>query len=440
MTDSFNMTAPGADIERSFMEEIHALSRWSVMIVGNERRINSTSKSSNNTMSYLLADKADYYVIIVDSLVMFDMKLMNLVKLDSWNPHASVVILCSARLNTENSLKAYSGEMLKRLWSYYILYAVILLQDVKVKTTFHVFSWNPYDPPERCGEANGTSTSQIHDTCVGGHLKRGTGLFNDKLPKNLQGCPLKILAMIMPPFINNQAERNPGIEMELLNTIVHKLNVEMFVDFNNTSRGERISGRCWSGMVGRLMNDEGDLAFGGIYPDNAIHNDFETTISYLQDSYTWVVPRALALPRWLGLVIIFDNNMWIVVGVIYLMCTLVWLLLGNLSNESKQHKALDHCAINTWMMNIGGVAYNRPVNQALRVFFIFLCIYNVVLVTAYQTKLIMVLTQPYYEKQIDSLEEILNANLHVGGVEELKDIINEADEKLYKEVNKYIAL
>ncbi|XP_077285294.1 putative glutamate receptor [Arctopsyche grandis] len=437
MTDSFNMTAPGADIERIFMEEVHALSRWSVMIVGNEKRTDTSTRKDDNGMSYVFADKADYYVIIVDSLPMFQRKISNLVELDSWNPHANMVVLCSARFSDEASMRLYSQEILEYLWSYYILYAVILLQDVKVKTTFRVFSWNPYDPPKRCGvrSENVSETIVIYDTCSGGHLSLGVNLFGNKLPSNMQGCTLKVLAMIMPPFVNELADGSPGIELELLKTISLKLNVRLALDFNSSSRGDKLNDH-WTGMIGRLEKGEADLALGGIYPDNIVHEDFDASTSYLQDSYTWVVPRALLLPRWLALIIIFERNLWLSAGALYVLCTLIWLILGKLSGEARMHKCLDHCALNTWVMNIGGVAYNRPLNQTLRIFFIFLCIYNIVLVTAYQTKLIMVLTQPSYENQMDSLKDILESDLNVGGLEELKDLFDNADEELYKIVSK----
>lgn len=43
----------------------------------------------------------------------------------------------------------------------------------------------------------------------------------------------------------------------------------------------------WTGILGRLRNDNCDFVVGGFFPDYDVHDDFGVTADYLQDAYTW---------------------------------------------------------------------------------------------------------------------------------------------------------
>lgn len=420
---SFNMTPPGADIQKIFLQEVHHLRRWSLMTV----------EKVDRSMEVAFADKAHYYVLIVDSFDRFFRKINLLTLLRSWNPRAYVIVLCSQVFTTQSSLRTFAEKVLTHLWSYYVLHGVILLQDAEEKTKFQVFIWNPFDPPRRCGNSSDDTdnTVEFYGLCADGHLAYTKQLFRKKLPTDMKGCALNVWSTVMPPFVYPIDDNSTGIEHVLLNTIGEFFNFEFIHNITTMLRGEKDQqNQTWDGLMGKLINREADIVVGGIYPDNEVHDDFDSSISYLQDSYTWVVPRAKEMPKWRALTIIFDPHMWLATFIIYFLCMGMWYILGNLSMESQYQTTLVHCALNILYMNIGGSAYSRPRFQTLRVLFVFFNLYSVILITAYQTKLITVLTESSYETQLDSVEELLESGLQFGGFGELKGFFEDNNSSL----------
>ncbi|GBP70626.1 hypothetical protein EVAR_98206_1 [Eumeta japonica] len=108
------------------------------------------------------------------------------------------------------------------------------------------------------------------------------------------------MALLRRPFVNDNTSE-PGIERQLIEEMFKhfrfKLNYELF----NNGRGERNGFGKWTGALKYIHTRQRHLLFGGIFPDNEVHEDFESTSPYLRDSYTWVVPRAKQLDPWLSL-------------------------------------------------------------------------------------------------------------------------------------------
>lgn len=403
-----------------------------------------TVEKEEKSMKIAYADKAHYYVLIVDSFDRFIGKIYELSLLRSWNPRAYVIVMCSKAFSTQSSLRTFAEKVLTHLWSYYVLHGVTLLQDAEEKTKYQVFIWNPYDPPRRCGNSSDITdnTVELYGVCADGNLDFIGNLFRKRLPTNMKGCALNVWSTVMPPFVNPIGDYSTGIEHVLLDTIGNFFNLEFIHNVTSMVRGEKDElNKTWDGLLGKLKDKEADIVVGGIYPDNEVHQDFDSSISYLQDSYTWVVPRAKEMPKWRALTIIFESNIWLATFVIYFLCMGMWYILGNLSKEPQYQKTLIHCALNILYMNIGGSAYSRPRFQTLRVLFIFFNLYSIILITAYQTKLITVLTEPSYETQLDSVEELLESGLQFGGLGELRGLFEANNDTLDRLIDeRYISL
>lgn len=57
----------------------------------------------------------------------------------------------------------------------------------------------------------------------------------------------------------------------------------------NMSRGERDVDNLgkWSNLLGMIRGGMCHFVLGGFFPDNDVHDDFDVTVTYLDDTYTW---------------------------------------------------------------------------------------------------------------------------------------------------------
>lgn len=105
-----------------------------------------------------------------------------------------------------------------------------------------------------------------------------------------------------------------------------------------------------------------------------------------------------------------------------------WYILGIISGESRQHRQILLTFMNVLAVSLGISANNRPVNSPLRVFFSILALYALTITAIYTSKLITVFTNPKYSHQVNSIEEILEMNLPIGGRQENVDWFDNEDE------------
>lgn len=127
--------------------------------------------------------------------------------------------------------------------------------------------------------------------------------------------------------------------------------------------------------------------------------------------YVYIAPLQ---PRWLGLVSIFEQNTWMVFCVIAILSGATWFLLGLLLPEKRQHKNFTLCMLNSWSVFLGISSNNRPQISPLRIFFVMLALYGLNVTTIYTSKLITVFSNPAYQEQIDTIQEIIDSGLPFG--------------------------
>lgn len=158
------------------------------------------------------------------------------------------------------------------------------------------------------------------------------------------------------------------------------------------------------------------------------------TVAYFQDAYTWYENKgalnrsilqfncfhtryvyvAKKMPEWLGMLVIFQYTTWIITCLILIVSAISWYIFGHLTLEERQHSRFAICLLNSWAVTICIAVNNRPERTPLRFFFIALALYSINLTTIYTSKLISVFTNPPYEDQIDTIDEIVESHLPIG--------------------------
>lgn len=366
---------------------------------------------------------ANYYIIIVSGFTDFKDIVNKLVTLRTWNPRAFFIVLCLRLKNLhEIPQKHYPERMLTYLFKRNALSAVVIVPNHRNYRDCFIYGWKPFDPPTYCGYHNETAYGRvrIQNICSQGVLENKKKLFENIIPQDLTGCYLDVIALKRQPFISDD-EDDPNLEKKLIEELAGIFKLETKYELVNEFRGEK-DDEEWSGALRHIVSGKGDVLFGGVFPDYDVHEDFDSSIPYLTDFYTWVVPRAYKSPPWVSLIIIFQEWVWYSAAVVFVLCVFTWKILAVLSNESQYHKSFDHCFLNTWYITLGFSAYVRPVRESLRIFFVFFNIYCILFLTAYQTKLIDVLTNPSFEKQMKTMKELIESDLKFGGTEEIHDL------------------
>lgn len=121
-------------------------------------------------------------------------------------------------------------------------------------------------------------------------------------------------------------------------------------------------------------------------------------------------------PSWMGLVFIFQRYTWLLFFTIIIGIGCTWFILGCWLPEHRAHKALALCLLNGWAVFLGQSAHNRPHTTALRILFVMIALYGLNVTTIYTSNLIRVFTNPAYQNQIDTIEEIIESGLPFGRI------------------------
>nr|AXF48855.1 ionotropic receptor IR24 [Lobesia botrana] len=428
-----NVSTPVAAIRNAILKTIHEKLKYSVKIAQptkKDKEMCSNSGIKVPEMNFgLFMDNfeatplADYFIAILEEFKDFTYIASRLTRTRSWNPQALFILVYFGITDSDVQNIKHAEDMLLCLFKVNVVNVVVIIPEVKNVRKANVFSWQPYDPPKYCGYYNESIKNRLYveNVCEQGIVKYKKNIFESKLPDDMKGCVFEVLALERQPFVSRYPE-DPNIEKILINQLAQRFNISVRYEHQTSFRGEKAFDGDWDGALKDLMNKKGHILLGGIFPDDEVHQDFESSSTYLADSYTWVVPRALHQPIWLALFIIFQRTVWMVVIACFVFIALSWKILAKLSRDPTYRNNLGHYFINTWISNLGFCAYSRPVTDSLRVFFVFINIYCVLLLTGYQTKLIDVLTNPCFEYQISTVQELVESGVKCGGSEELHDL------------------
>lgn len=441
---TINLTKPADKVLNNYLQFIFDIQQTTVMTVGDdnediqwskrggindqqlqdaslENDVATTEEEDEIIQSHLRFMRlSEFYVIIIDSFRLYNSKIRQIASKPSWNATARVVIYCSTLRKTRKEMMKYPESILRSLWMYHVMNVVILVHDYKNHSVLNIFSWEPYDPPARCGEKHQSIRKHVklYNTCEKGRLAQDAALFPLKIPENLKGCPIGILGVIWHPFLNHNTStgEDPGIDREILDIIAERINFTIELDTSQGTWGNRAPNGTWSGMMGALKRGQAEVGIGAIYPEIEIHEDFDSTMSYLQDSYVWIVPRAMRIPEWKNLVVILKPKMWLTTLVVFWICTVVWYLLVKSSFETGlKNKDYALALMDSYCLQLCISTVGRPTGHSMQIYFMAFCLYSMVWCTVYQTKLITILTNPIYEHQITQTNELLESDLKFGG-------------------------
>nr|AQM73614.1 putative ionotropic receptor IR60a [Cydia nigricana] len=440
--DTFNVSTPVVGIRHGIIKSLHKKMKYSVKVsaptkrdkgicIKNDNR--AIERNVNSLMDQFQAFEtlADYVIAIIEEYKDFTYIASRLIRARSWNPRALFILVYFSISGSNDQNIRHAEDMLFCLFKVNVINAVVIIPEGNNVRKANIYSWRPYEPPKYCGYYNESIRNRliVENVCEQGKVKYAKKIFEPKIPSDMMGCSLKVLALERQPFVSHNP-LDPNIERLLIDQVAQRYNLTLQYEVLNEFRGEKSFHGDWDGAIKELTYKKGDLLLGGIFPDDEVHQDFECSSTYLADSYTWVVPRALPRSAWLSLFIIFQKTVWLTVITCFVLIALSWMVLAKLSKDASYRTNLDHYFINTWLSNLGFCGFSRPMTNSLRIFFVFINLYFILFLTAYQTKLIDVLTNPSFEYQISTVEELVESGLQFGGSEELHDLFENSTDDI----------
>lgn len=256
--------------------------------------------------------------------------------------------------------------------------------------------------------------------CKNGVISHGkVNLFPTKIPNDLNQCPIKVGARPAPPFVipKNRSKYSAiddfdlslGMEMKLLDTVAWRANFKPVLN----SVALQDTNDKFADVYLSLKLKQIDLAIGTISPAPETHAMFDFSVQYAQDQMTWIVPADEMLPKWLGIIMIYELPVWIATFAMLLLILCIMQLVikcipFNFKNEHNAYRNTDSLLFILFgilFMNVPTRTPNTTILKSVLMFWLLFCLLWSI---AYNGLLKSVLTSPVFKADV-----ILNPNSNI---------------------------
>jgi hypothetical protein len=258
-------------------------------------------------------------------------------------------------------------------------------------------------------------------------------LFPEKVPKDLQGCPIKASVFELEPAVMSKKDTregsantkfNEGTEIRLLREF--GMNTNMSIEYIEPPTGEfwgvPLQNGSWTGTSGLLVRGLVDVVMDLYFYRCDIIKETECLTPHMIDHVRWYVPCAAPFPGWMSVIRVFTLSLWLGFLVSYFIVTVAMWQVVKISNristqliENQVYTSLVKCLMNFWAIILGESAPNNPPEKpVIRVVFLIWVLYCLAINTVYQTYLTSFLVDPGLQHQISSDKEVINSGMDYG--------------------------
>jgi hypothetical protein len=267
-------------------------------------------------------------------------------------------------------------------------------------------------------------------------------LFPEKVPKDLQGCPIKASVFELEPAVMSKKDTtegsentvfNEGIEIRLLREFGRTTN--MSIKYTEPPKEEfwglPIGNGSWTGACGQIIRGSVDLAADLYFYRCDVIKEAECLTPHLIDHVRWYVPCAAPFPGWMSLIRVFTLSLWLGFLVSYIVFAVTMWQVVKISIrisaqliENEAYTSLVKCLMNYWAVILGQSAPNNPLQVPLiRAVFLIWILYCLTINTVYQTYLTSFLVNPGLQHQISSNEEVINSGIAYGSPSAISAVV-----------------
>lgn len=426
----------------AFQASATVLDRLMFVELFNRSHVSLVIKKTTNFRKDEHYQKAvDNYVIQVRAVHELSENLNMLQGYISWNPHAKFLIV-SVTIYEDNNLAAEN--IIQHLWNVKVFNAVVALPNALNLSQFDIYSWFPFSEG-RCGDM--FNKFQIIDSCSFGIIEKRINWFPQKVPHNLNGCPIKVRTVVWPPYVlspekkvegtENQYIFTHGVEIMLMNTIAESANLSVNYTLSDTIQDWGLIDKngTATGTLLHLIKEESDVAISSFAASIETHMFFDTIPYPIPESLKWCVPHADIYPSWKSFLTIVSTDTWCWFGFIFLIIGIcLWKFSRIQKMEIPLYKHLPNCLQVTFAVLFNVSIRIQPKTNTVRLLFLVWVIFSLHFNVAYQTSLISVFAKAKYEHQISTVQEIFGKNLNLWFLPTEKRFFSNAEDWLSAKV------
>ncbi|PSN43624.1 hypothetical protein C0J52_15020 [Blattella germanica] len=405
-----------------FIEMIHQKMLWLLCL-----------SSPSDKLEFEDGNKHEVYVMYIwdddnsDSVRKLDDQLGAIFRL---NHRAKFVVIVRSLFHS-----GLEQEIAEIMWYSYKIWDVVIIFDEftgknidtwdNTSESYNLYIWLPYQSANNCENTN----PFVIDTWTnidGGKFLNGNSLFPNKIPNNLHGCPLKVLAISTMPtmvVLNNYTDENgitkqnyTGNEFHYFDFLAKAVNASLI--YIPSPLGDNIAIR-WE-TFSTLLSGKADLIFGA-FPLHPLLTPFaDPTLSYLSDVMRWHVPCGKPIPRMDKVTKIFAPNVWLALSFVALAAVaIMWLSANHLPmDEMRTYSSISECSLAVWAIILGVSVSDLPRSNTLRH----------TLFTSY-------LVEPGLGRQIKTLEELFSSDLTYNYRNELDEYLKMSSPEYYRSIS-----
>lgn len=143
-----------------------------------------------------------------------------------------------------------------------------------------------------------------------------------------------------------------------------------------------------------------------MYSDASDYRDLSSSVAYTSDDITWCIASARQVPQWQNMYRIASPLMWfMLVGSGYCAALTLSILLKYEPGTYYGFHTISMCALQSIF---GLPTFFNPKNSCVRAYYSTLLFVGVVGINIFLAFVIKFLTVPIYEKQVDSMDEVVS--------------------------------
>lgn len=315
-----------------------------------------------------------------------------------WNPRARIII----HANSEPEGLLYLDILWKTTWAVNAT-LMIIKQDVEF------FTWIPY----------------AENTCrFVQELVKTEAIFPIKFSRNLHQCPIRVITWPVEPYVMSPTK---GIEPEVVLSIVKALNlsyVPVQLSGNLTPWHQSDESGRPIGVLKMLLEHEVDLALSHFLRTWLGSLVVDMPVAHSPAGMFWYAPYPSPVSRVNNMFKAFAPDVWIGFGV-----SLIGVMVVAFLDRSR-----------VGVLDALGLVLNqpltKPMSRLLAFFVVVVSWYSVHMSTAYQSSLIVFLSEIAREKPIETFQDLAESDLKFLYVVGTDVMYNQSQPELWEEILK----
>jgi hypothetical protein len=234
---------------------------------------------------------------------------------------------------------------------------------------------------------------------------------------DLRGYPVRITLFpreptSFPSHPNDKVIDYVGMDGFFMRNLAKKMNFTAIADSPKDGKEYGYffeDNGTFTGTLGDILHDRADLSLNSRFVKDYGTNNIEFTIPVGFDSLCLIVPKARQLPKWLALFRVFHLHVQFSIVCVYVVCSIIFYILQILYSHFKsdcKEASLTAILIETLPPFLSLSMVRMPSSQSGKVLMISCLIFGMIIASAFQAKLVTVLSKPDYYSDINTLEEL----------------------------------